>query len=214
MHLVVKSIAFSFLVTIPLGPVAFLIVREMFFGVKYRWIWFALGMMISDIFYSFVILLNLHYIEDFLYEYQLPLEILSGMLLFAIGATTLYKLRKMPKELHTVQEKKEYKSLEPVEAFLTALLSCIGNVSQLLTFTLLFTSLGLVLDREIASSTLIFSISFVVAATLTWGLIYASVLHLKKNIHDSHTTIEKFSAWVICLTGVILVAIAVVKRIS
>lgn len=208
MHLISKTLLFAFLVTIPSGPISFLILREIFFGPKFRWVWLAFGMTVSDIFYSFVILLNLHHIQRFLIKYQLPFEIMSGVVLFGLGAITLYKIYKTPKDF-SIEEKKEYKSLEPLEGFMLALLSCLGNVSQFATFTLLFASLGLVFQKYDYMPEATFALCYVVGVILTWLLVYNVADRLKKVVVNPRAMIEKISAWVICVAGLMLILVSV-----
>lgn len=210
MLLVLRSLAFAFLITIPLGPMGFLVVREMYFGVKWRWIWFAFGMTVSDLFYSSVILLNLRHIERFLHRFQTPLEILSGVVLVTLGLTTLYKLKKVAvEEIQNIH----HVSIEPLEAFMTAFISCIGNVSQLATFTLLFTSLHLSFALEYSNAihpVARFTFALLLGTAFTWLLVYAIVKRIPKS-KDPRVLIEKGSAWVIAISGVFLMLMPLVK---
>lgn len=241
MLLILKSLAFAFLITIPLGPMGFLVVREMYFGVKWRWFWFALGMTVSDLFYSSVILLNLRHIQRFLHRFELPLEILSGIVLIVLGCSALYKLKKVTAAVSTgsttgsgsgpeliplesptvvvegvettILDHKEYVSLQPLEAFMTAFISCLGNVSQLATFTLLFTSLHLSFALEYSNAIhpiARFAFALLVGTAFTWLLVYAIVKRIPKS-KDPKVLIEKGSAWVIAISGVFLMLMPLVK---
>ena len=226
MLLILKSLAFAFLITIPLGPMGFLVVREMYFGVKWRWFWFAFGMTVSDLFYSSVILLNLRHIQRFLHRFELPLEILSGIVLITLGLTALYKLKKVASKnvLLLKNENKvaddikipdhtEYVSVERLEAFMTAFISCLGNVTQLATFTLLFTSLHLSFALEYSNAIhpiARFAFALILGTTITWLLVYAMVKKIPKS-KDPRVLIEKGSAWVIAISGVFLMLMPLVK---
>ncbi len=215
MPLILKSLAFALLITIPLGPMGFLIVREMYFGVKWRWIWFALGMTVSDLFYSSVILLNLHYIQRVLHKFQTPLEIVSGILLAGIGFTALYKLKKLASiSISEIPgDHTEYVSVQPLEAFMTAFVSCLGNVSQLATFTLLFTSLHLSFALEYSNAIhpiARFAFALLLGTAFTWLFVYAIVKRIPKS-KDPKVFIEKGSAWVIAISGVFLMLMPLVK---
>jgi threonine/homoserine/homoserine lactone efflux protein len=226
MLLILKSLAFAFLITVPLGPMGFLIVREMYFGVRWRWIWFALGMTASDLFYSSVILLNLHYIQRVLHKFQTPLEILSGTVLITLGLTALYKLKKVASKNISlldsndkvtsdvkIPDHTDYVSVERLEAFMTAFISCLGNVSQLATFTLLFTSLHLSFALEYSNAIhpiARFAFALLVGTAFTWLLVYAIVKRIPKS-KDPKVLIEKGSAWVIAISGVFLMLMPLVK---
>lgn len=198
--ILLKSIIFGFLITIPTGPMGFVIVREMYLSGRKTWIPLALGGIISDVFYGSIVVLGLHYIQAPLLHIQYPLRIIAGLALLFIGIRSLRKAR------HKAELKPK---LETVSNVSGAILACITNPTHIITFTLVLSTLGISVHRANSIEYIIFLAGMMLGVLCVWFTIEQIITRL----HLNHTHDELFamiSAWVIIATGVLLVLWALI----
>ena len=82
---IVKGFVSGLLVSAPMGPVNMLCVQRTLN--KGRWHGFAtgLGALLSDVFYAFITLLGMSFIEDFLRKNEILIQLIGSLILFIFG---------------------------------------------------------------------------------------------------------------------------------
>lgn len=193
MLIFLKAIFFGILVTLPKGPMGFLIVREMYLSPRRSWIALASGALVSDIFYGTVVVLSLHYISEPLIRLQYPLRIVAGIILVIIGIVLLVRMKK-----------KKESSIKPISGAGGALLACITNPSLMVTFALVLSILQVSVSSAFSIQYVLFIAGLIIGVVAMWLCIERIV----KKLHLNHTHDALFgmiSAWVIIVSGIMFV---------
>jgi threonine/homoserine/homoserine lactone efflux protein len=168
--LIIKGYIMGFLISLPIGPIAILIIQRTANKSFKSGIYTALGAVTADTIYALVAGFSLSYIITFLREYQTILQIIGAAVLFFLG---FYIFR-----VHPLNEMKDYKRKgnNYFQCYGTALLFTLSNPLIVLAYIAVFAGTGVVFNIKEIFETFFFIAGFSSGA-LSWWLILTSTIN-------------------------------------
>ena len=201
--LVLKGITAGFIVSIPLGPIALVLIqRTMNKGVKSGVI-SGLGVATADTFYAAIGAFGVTFITNFLMTQQTELKILGGIILLLIGIN-MYKTDPL-KKASSVSANPVVKSLGD---FFSMFFLTITNPLIIFMYITAFTILGIGHAQGNTQDALLITIPIYLGATGWWILLTSGVKLFRHKIQ-----IKKLF-YINKITGIIVIVLAIGTGLS
>jgi threonine/homoserine/homoserine lactone efflux protein len=156
-------------VSLPLGPMAILIIQRTVNKNFKSGFYTALGAVTIDTIYAIIAGFSLTYVITFLREYQMVFQIAGAIVLLVLG---LYIFRTHP--LHSIKANKS-SSNNHFQCFATAALLAVSNPMIILAYIAVFAGTGVVFSIELPMHALLFLSGFISGAMAWWIGITISV---------------------------------------
>ncbi len=192
---ILKGIFAGFLISLPTGPAAFLTIkRTISSGFKTGMV-SALGCMASDMAYGSVVIFGLSSIALFMLHWQQHIRFAGGILLLYVGITTYHSIKRQDWGKKILGNKN-------FGDFASAFFLTVTNPIQILTFAIVFGSVGAISGSHLMSSLFIGGLLF--GALLWWIITNAFISKYARHWSEhTQTIINKIAGAVISITGVV-----------
>lgn len=169
--LLFKGIMTGVIASMPLGPIAILIIQRTVNKSYKSGLFSALGATTTDTLYATLAGFSLTYILTFLREYQTIFQILGGLILLSLG---FYIFQKNPtKSL----EKYRRRGTNYVQDYFSTMLIAISNPMIVMIYIAIFAGTGLAFSLEHITDALQMILGFALGS-ITWWFILTSTINL------------------------------------
>jgi threonine/homoserine/homoserine lactone efflux protein len=197
--LFVRGVVLGFSIAAPVGPIGVLCIRRTL--AQGRVIGFAsgLGAATADMFYGAVAALGLTVVSNLLVSQQSWLRLIGGLFLLYLGIKTF----RTPPASEAAETKTGAKYAGVFGAYLSTLLLTLTNPATILSFTLIFSSVGLSLVTD--SSLAILLVIGVFCGSALWWLLLSGGVSLARNRINGPVLarINQFAGVVIVIFGIV-----------
>jgi threonine/homoserine/homoserine lactone efflux protein len=170
LELFCKGLLTGLLVSLPLGPMAVLVIQRTANQDFKSGFYTSLGVALTDTFWALIAGFSVSYIIGFLREYQSILQLLGAVVLFLLG---FYIFRSHP--VHAIRKYKS-EGTSPLKCFFSAVVIALSNPLVILAYIAVFASTNVVFNIHHWPSPLVFITGFLFGS-LTWWLIITTVIN-------------------------------------
>lgn len=204
--ILLKGILIGTLVSMPLGPMAILIIQRTAsknFKVGYS---SAMGVLLTDSVFVLIAGYSLGYLMHFLTKYESVFQIISAIVLLILGYS-IFSTK--PQKLHKIKTNKEESYLQH---FATTLLLSSSNPAIILAYIAILASSGISFQQHGTHYIFTFVSGFIVGAA-GWWLILTSIINFFRNKFNSRILFwfNKISGASIITMVIIAVIIVILK---
>jgi len=200
--LFVRGVILGFSIAAPVGPIGVLCIRRTL--AQGRIIGFAsgLGAATADMIYGAVAALGLTLISNILVSQQALLRLVGGLFLLYLGIKTF----RTPPATEAAEVKASARYAGIVGAYLSTLLLTLTNPATILSFTLIFSSVGLSLVSD-TNLAILLVIGVFCGSALWWLLLSGGVSLVRNRINGAVLVrINQLAGVVIIIFGVVALA--------
>ena len=206
LHILLKGLMIGALVSMPIGPMAILIIQRTAsknFKVGYS---SAMGVLLADSIFVLIAGYSLGYLMHFLTKYELVFQIVGAVVLLILGFSIF---RTKPKSLKKDRDGKRESYLQH---FASTMLITTSNPAMILAYIAVLASFGISFQSHGAHYLFIFVIGFMVGAA-SWWLVLTSIINFFRHKFSSRILFwfNKISGASIMTMVVIAVIIFLVK---
>ena len=195
---IIKGIIAGIIVSLPTGPASFLTIKRTISGGFKRGMSSALGCIASDAFYGSVVIFGLSAIARFMLHRQHEIRFFGGIILLYLGIATFYKM-------HDSKTENGLFASKNFENFSSSFFLTVTNPIQILTFAIVFGSIGAITGMQLMSAVFIGGL---LAGAIVWWLALTAILvkYAKHWNEKIIKIIERVAGIVIFATGVVVLA--------
>jgi len=168
-HWFLKGFLIGFLVSVPVGPMAVLVIQRTANRDFRSGFFSGIGVALTDTFWAVIASFSLSYIIAFLRTYQLLIQIIGAVILFFLGLSIF---RSHPLE---AIRKIRRKGTNPYQSFLTAILVALSNPLVVLAYIGIFAGTKVVFNLNDLAHPLSFLPGFLMGASTWWLILTASI---------------------------------------
>jgi threonine/homoserine/homoserine lactone efflux protein len=200
-NLFLKGILTGFLVSLPIGPLAVLVIQRTANRNFKSGIYSGLGVAFTDSIWAIFAGFSVSFIITFLQTYQLYIQIVGALLLFLLGLNIFYS--------HPVDawKKMRKKGTNSFEMFITGVGVAFSNPLTVLAYIAIFASTKIVFNINNISEPVSFVSGFYIGASV-WWLILTFVINLFR-----HRFNLRILWWFNKISGSMIMAFVVVTTI-
>jgi threonine/homoserine/homoserine lactone efflux protein len=193
-----KGLFVGLVISLPTGPVGFLSVKRTVNDGFASGFVTGLGVVLSDLVYSIIIIIGLSSTSQFFINYKIPIHIIGGTLLIVLGILTYFS-KKQEKRYNTNQLQIQTRFGQFVSAFLVTML----NPFQIITFTALLGSLSVF--HNFGNLSVLFLLGLLLGSLVWWTALAFFVTKIRSSFNESHIKlINHISGVVITFSGVFI----------
>lgn len=172
--LLFKGILTGVLTSMPLGPIAILIIQRTVNKSYKSGLFSALGATTTDTLYAILAGFSLTYILSFLREFQTIFQIMGGLTLLTLGC---YIFQKNPtKSL----EKYRRRGTNYIQDYFSTMLIAISNPTLIMIYIALFAGTGIAFNIDHIGDALQMIAGFILGS-ITWWLLLTSTINLLRH---------------------------------
>ena len=205
-QLFIKGLITGLLVSLPLGPMAVLVIQRTANRDFKSGFYTGLGIATTDSIWALIAGFSVSYIITFLREHQSIIQIIGALVLFILG---LYIFNSHP--LHAIRKYRR-KGTSPLQCYASAFLISLSNPAVVLAYIAVFAGTNVVFNVHHLASPFVFTMSFLIGA-LSWWLVIT--LTISRFRHHFNLRIlwwfNKISGAMVMLFVVISTIIVIVK---
>lgn len=201
-NLLIKGLLTGMLVSLPIGPMAVLVIQRTANRDFKSGVYSGLGIALTDSIWALIAGFSVSYIINFLRHHQSIIQLIGAVALFSLG---LYIFFSNP--LVAVRKYKR-KGTSPSRCLFSAMAIAFSNPIMILTYIIVFASTKIVFDIYHLGSPFIFVAGFLMGAMTWWTLI--SYLIDKFRHHFSLVVLWWFNK----ISGTFIMAFVVVLVIT
>ncbi|MBN1924376.1 MAG: LysE family transporter [Prolixibacteraceae bacterium] len=168
--LFIKGLLIGCLVSMPVGPLAVLVIQRTANRNFKSGFYSGLGVALTDTLWALIAGFSISYIITFLRQHQSLIQLIGAIILFMLGLSIFLS--------HPVKAIRKFKQkgTNPFQCFITAILVALSNPLVVLAYIGIFASTNLVFNIHQPSHPLSFLLAFFIGAS-TWWLILTTVLN-------------------------------------
>lgn len=195
--LLLKALVIGFFISLPVTPIGILCLKRMFARGPLIGFLSGAGSATADFIYSIIAALGVSYITAQLEAHPILIQLLSGIVLIALG---IYILATPPTNIKSDLKKNG----GYWQAYLSATILTLSNPATIITFAGVFTAMGLSQAEPTYMTALIVATGVFLGAMLWWGL--SSILLSLVHKQMSAPLLEKINTVcgiVVCIFGVL-----------
>lgn len=163
--LLLKGLLMGVLVSLPLGPMAILVIQRTANRDFKSGFYSGLGIAFTDSIWALVAGFSVSYIITFLKAHQSIIQTIGAIVLFLLG---VYIFRSHP---ITAIRKFRRKGTSPVQCFVTAMLFALSNPAVILAYIAVFASANIMFNINHLASPLVFTLGFLLGGASWWTII-------------------------------------------
>lgn len=165
------------LVSLPLGPMAILIIQRTANRDFRSGFYTALGVAFTDTFWALLAGFSVSFLISFIREYQVIIQIIGALVLFILG---LYIFNSHP--IQSIRKFKR-KGNNHLQDFLSAILIALSNPLIILAYIALFASTNLAFNIDYLWTPLSFTSGFFIGAMMWWIAIAATISRFRHHFN-------------------------------
>lgn len=177
LQLFIKGFITGLLVSLPLGPMAILVIQRTANRDFKSGFYSGLGLATTDSFWALIAGFSVSYIISFLREHQSIIQIIGAVVLFILG---LYIFNSHP--LDAIKKYKR-KGTSPFQCFASTFLIALSNPLVILAYIAVFAGTNVVFDVHHLASPFIFTFGFLLGAFSWWLIIVTTVNHFRHHLN-------------------------------
>lgn len=168
-QLFLKGLLTGLLVSLPLGPLAILIIQRTANRDFRSGYYTAMGVALADTFWALLAGFSVSFLISFLRQHQMVIQIIGAAVLFLLG---LYIFNSHP--LQAIRKFKR-KGSNPLQCFVSAILVALSNPFIILAYIAVFASTNLVFNVHQLFTPLAFTLGFFLGAMSWWTIITVTI---------------------------------------
>jgi len=168
-QLFLKGLLTGLLVSLPLGPLAILVIQRTANRDFRSGYYTALGVAVTDTFWALLAGFSVSFLINFLRQHQLIIQIIGAVVLFLLG---LYIFNSHP--LRSIRKYKR-KGSNPMQCFISAILIALSNPFIILAYIAVFASTKLVFNVHHLFTPLAFASGFFLGSMSWWTIIIFTI---------------------------------------
>jgi len=194
----IKGFLIGLAMTISIGPITILCIRETLAGGQLRGLAIGLGASTIDLFYSSVAAFGITVISDFLIAERIWIHLIGGIILFILAYRT-YRAQPADPKVHT-------HSSGIFKLYLSALIIAITNPITIFAFLALFATIGL--SNEYSRIHALALVAGVFTGSYIWFIALTSGIRLFREKFDLHRMqlANKIAGILILIGGIYAIA--------
>ncbi|MFA9390853.1 MAG: LysE family translocator [Prolixibacteraceae bacterium] len=200
-HLFLKGLLTGLLVSLPLGPVAILVIQRTANRDFRSGFYTGLGIAITDTFWAILAGFSVSFLIAFLRQHQVTIQIIGAIVLFLLG---LYIFRSHP--LQTIRKYKR-KGSNPLQCFFSAILIALSNPIVMLAYIAVFASANLVFNIHHLWTPVAFSSGFFIGAMSWWTTITLLISRFRHHFN------LRILWWFNKISGSVIIAFIIITTI-
>ena len=194
---IIKGLFAGLIISVPTGPAGLLCVKRTLEKGLYSGIATGIGVILSDVIYSAVVVMGLSNVEYFFVNHKSIIELIGAIILIVLGVFTYYSKNVSKKNLE-VDDKKTL-----LGQMFTAFIITMANPFQIITFTTMYGVLHTVDSKHIYPA--LFILGLVIGALFWWMGISILVHRLRSKFKLKNIVIlKKAIAIFITLSGIFI----------
>lgn len=170
LHLFIKGLITGILVSLPLGPMAILVIQRTANRDFKSGFYTGFGIATTDSIWALLAGFSVSYIISFLREHQSVIQIIGAIVLFILG---LHIFNSHP--INAIRKYKR-KGTSPLQCYASAVLIAISNPSVVLAYIAVFAGTNVIFNVHHLASPFIFTAGFLIGS-LSWWLVIASTVN-------------------------------------
>lgn len=160
--LFLKGLLIGLFVSLPLGPMAILVIQRTANKDFKSGFYSGLGIAITDSIWALIAGFSVSYIITFLRAHQSTIQIIGGIALLFLS---IHIFRSHP--IESIRKNRR-KGTNPFQCFITAILFALSNPAVVLAYIAVFASTNIMFDVHHLSSPLVFTSGFLTGALSWW----------------------------------------------
>lgn len=189
------------LFSLPLGPLAILIIQRTANRNFRSGFYTSLGVAVTDTIWALVAGFSVSFLITFLKEHQMTIQIIGAVILFLLGLHIFNS--------HPLESLKKFKrkGTNPLQCFFSAILISLSNPFIVLAYIAVFASLNLVFNIHHLPTPIAFSSGFFLGAITWWLTITTTITRFKHHFN------LRILWWFNKISGVVIMVFIVVTTI-
>lgn len=200
-ELFIRGLLMGALVSLPMGPLAILIIQRTANRDLRSGMYTALGVAVTDSVWALFAGFSVSYLIEFLREHQMLIQAVGGVVIFILG---FYIFRSHPIE---AIRKFKRKGANPLQCFFSAILIAISNPLVVLAYIAVFAGTNLVFNISNLGTPVSFIFGFFLGA-MTWWTIIVGVI----NYFRHHFNL-RILWWFNKISGVVIMGLVIITTI-
>ena len=177
LHLFGQGMIMGLLVSLPLGPMAVLVIQRTANRDFRSGFYTGMGIATSDTLWALLAGFSVSFLISFLEEHQVTIQITGAIILFLLG---FYIFKSHPLE---ALRKFKRKGTNPLQCYFSATLISLSNPLVVLAYIAVFASLNLVFNIHHLLTPISFSTGFFLGAMIWWSTITIVVTRFKHHFN-------------------------------
>ena len=189
------------LVSLPLGPLAILVIQRTANRDLRSGLYTGMGIAVMDTFWALAAGFSVSFLITFLEKHQVTIQIVGAIILFLLG---YYIFQSHPLD---ALRKFKRKGTNPLQCFLSAILLSFSNPLIILAYIAVFASIKLVFNVHHLLTPIAFSSGFFIGAMAWWTTITLTITRFKHHFN------LRILWWFNKVSGVVIMAFIVITTI-
>lgn len=157
-----KGLLVGLIASSPFGAMAVLVIQRTANRNLKSGFYTGLGIAITDTIWALIAGFSVSFVIDFLREYQMVIQVIGGLVLFALG---LHIFRSHP--LEAIKRFKQ-KGSTPLQCMFSSMLIAFSNPLVVLAYIAVFAGINVIFNIHHLWSPTVFSLAFFIGATIWW----------------------------------------------